>query len=87
MAESNEAAKLTKRNNAAFTLAVFGLFVPFVGLVCGVVGFFLANSALREARAAGVQLDRNARTFSIVVMLVWGALWLLVLIPALSNRK
>lgn len=75
-----------KLNRRAFTIAAFGLFIPFVGILLGVAGFLLATNAIKRGREAGTPVDSNARNFAILVMVVWGVLWLLVLIPALVRR-
>lgn len=83
---TDEQAGLDRLNRAAFTTAVFGLFLPFVGLLCGFVGLVMAQTAIRRAAARGLHVDTNARTFSLVVITVWGVLWLLILVPALLRR-
>lgn len=75
-----------KLNRRAFTTAAFGLFIPFAGILLGVVGFIMATKAIRRGRAEGTPVDSNARNFAILVMVVWGVLWLLILVPALVRR-
>ena len=87
-------AKAGKLNDRAFVLAVFGLFLPFVGIVMGplaitrfdvVLAIIMASIARKRAREAGGAVDKNSLVFGIVVTVVWTVLWLFILVPALLN--
>ena len=84
-ADADAIAKAGKLNDRAFVLAVFGLFLPFVGIVMGPIAIAMASIARRRAREAGGQVDKNSFVFGIVVTVVWSGVWLLILTPALSN--
>ena len=84
-ADADSIAKAGKLNDRAFVLAVFGLFLPFVGIVMGPLAIILASIARKRAREAGGAVDKNSLVFGIVVTVVWTVLWLFVLVPALLN--
>ena len=72
-------------NDRGFVVAVFGLFLPFVGIVMGPLAIIMASIARKRAREAGGAVDKNSLVFGIVVTVVWTVLWLFVLVPALLN--
>ena len=78
-------AKAGKLNDRAFVLAVFGLFLPFVGIVMGPLDRVLDSGARRRAREVGGVVEGTPLVFGIVVTVVWTVLWLFVLVPALLN--
>lgn len=82
---SDDVARAGTLNDRAFVVAVFGLFVPFFGIVLGPVAIVMAAIARRRAAASGGSVDKNSLVFGVVVTVVWGAVWLLILIPALTN--
>jgi len=84
-AESPAAAAAEKLNNRAFTVAAFGLFLPFIGLIPGIAGLLMSRAARAKGAAAGITVDVNARNFSLVVIGVWGVVWLFTLIPGLTR--
>ena len=69
----------------AVIVAVFGLFLPFVGIVMGPLAIIMASIARKRAREAGGAVDKNSLVFGIVVTVVWTVLWLFILVPALLN--
>ena len=78
-------AKAGKLHDRAFVVAVFGLFLPFVGIVMGPLAIIMASIARKRAREAGGAVDKNSLVFGIVVTVVWTVLWLFILVPALLN--
>ena len=84
-AESPAAAAAEKLNNRAFTVAAFGLFLPFIGFVAGIAGLLMSRAAAPRGAAAGITVDVNARNFSLVVIGVWSVVWLFTLIPGLTR--
>ena len=78
-------ARRAHSTTARFVVAVFGLFVPFFGIVLGPVAIVMAAIARRPSGCCGRQCRQNSLVFGIVVTVVWGAVWLRILIPALTN--
>ena len=83
VADSAALAKAGKLNDRAFVLAVFGLFVPFFGIIFGPLCIVMSVIARRRAREAGGTVDKNSLVFGVVVTVVWGAIWMLILLPGL----
>lgn len=83
--DSDQLAKAGRLNDRAFVVAVFGLFVPFFGIVFGPAAIIMAVIARRRAVDAGGQVDKNSLVFGIVVTVVWSAVWLLIVLPALLS--
>jgi hypothetical protein len=83
--EPDSRSPAQKLNDRAFTLSVFSLFLPFIGLALGVVALIMALTARKQGKDAGTPVDKNSLVFAIVAICVWAVLWGFVLVPALTD--
>lgn len=81
-ADSDNKSDAQRLNDRAFTVAIVSLFLPFIGLLVGVVAIIMASNARRLAKRDGVQIDRSPLVFACVTTTVWVVAWIFVLAPA-----
>lgn len=86
-ADQAKAEHAERLSNRAFGLAVFSLFLPFLGLILGFVALGIAIAAQSAGRRAGVHIGRSSLVFSLLAIAVWTALWLLILLPAYFSSR
>ena len=86
-ADQTQAERAERLSNRAFGLAVFSLFLPFLGLILGFVALGVALAAQSAGRRAGVRIGRSSVVFSLVAIAVWTVLWLMILLPAYFTSR